>query len=184
MGKKRSLLNALCGSTGYSDKEKAMLRAIDDYGASVNARLHKINREVVSDIDHMGDSYPPSGAKRLNGTTSGIEITRVSGDNFCQVLNVSFGPMAYAPSHRHPHYCVCHVLTGEIYDSVRGKRYDQGEVFVIDPGVVHSAQSIGGAVVRMYCTHAEMVAESILRNKKYLPNDVKVPVNKLKIKEV
>lgn len=166
MAKKISLLQLLRGGDTLSEREKEMLRGIESYGADVNARLHNIDRSP-SDIDHMGKDYAKTYPEKLNGTTNGIHIRQIDKDEYCQTLEVKYAPMGYAPSHTHPHYCVHEVITGEIFDSVRGLRFDKGDWYITRPGEVHSAQSISGAVVRMFCAQSKHIAEQIALIKGY-----------------
>jgi quercetin dioxygenase-like cupin family protein len=160
MAKKIGFFQLMRGGDTLSDREREMIRGIEDYGAQMNAALHHIDRDP-SDIDHFGKDYPVSYEQKLNGTTNGILIRQTQKDRFCQALEVKYSPMGFAPAHTHPHYCVHHVISGEIYDSVRGRRFDKGDWYITSPGQVHSAQSISGAVVEMFCTESKAVAEQI-----------------------
>jgi quercetin dioxygenase-like cupin family protein len=170
MAGNRSFLGYLRGTDSMSDREAQMLRAIDDYGAQVNATLHKIDREPQL-IDHSAKDYESQFPEKLNGITAGLQIRQVFKDLNCKILEVKFAPMGFAPSHTHPHYCVHQVLAGEIYDSVRGKRYDKKDWFIISPNEVHSSQSISGAIVRMWCTDSIQLAREIMESGDYLFQD-------------
>lgn len=154
-------------------KEKAA--EIDDISARISCRVNKLNREP-SEIDHIAKVYQSAFPQMLNGETQGIHVREEFRDNSVQCLYVNFGQGAFSPAHRHPHYCVCEVISGTIYDGVNGKKHETGDWYFTGKDEVHSAHTVSPAVLRVYNTEDELLAREILSARKYIKRD------KLKIK--
>lgn len=163
-----------------SAKEIELNRKIDEIGAKTNAKVHSIDR-IPHCINHIDHPYPYCPVP-LNGETKGIVIRQLTSDNFVQILEVKFGKFAYSPSHTHPHYCVAHVLHGRINDAVRGLDFEEGEWYLVEPGTVHSSQSIDGATMVVYNTNIKSLAEGIKIYQGYDPDQP--PFDQLKMTEV
>lgn len=166
-------------SSKETPKNASMIHQMDCIGADLNCKINNIDREPTV-INHHEKEYSKLPFV-MNGETKGIVLRLVKRDQYCQILEMKYGRTAFNPAHIHPHYSVVHILSGEIIDSVRGKRFDKGDWYMIDLNEVHSAQSMSGAVVTVFNTGMKRVAESILQNKGY--DITRIGFDHLKIQE-
>lgn len=151
----------------YTDEYfKEKQRQIEDLGARANAIVNSIKRPP-SEINHLKYEYKNDGHQIMNGQTDGVKVKQDFFDGVTQKLTVVFGKFGYNPCHIHPHYSVCKVVLGAIYDSVNGKRYEKGDWYYTPKGQPHSAQSIGHSVVELYNTNSEIIAKEIFESHRY-----------------